>query len=135
MISPNKLKEVQKIALAAVAEMTDGELKTKAFEVFLQHLLNLESATTSQKDLRVTEKVLSSKKKSSRQPGTVKSRILLLKDEKYFEVPRIISDVRKELTAHGWIHPNTALSGALQSLVRERELRRIKDKIWKYVNP
>lgn len=134
MLSPDKLKEIQKKALSAVADMPDGELKTKAFEVFLQHLLSAEASTAEPKSV-APEKTSERSKKSSRQPGTIKSRILLLKDEKFFEVPRTIRDVRQELRAHGWIHPNTALSGALQSLVRERHLRRLKDKIWKYVNP
>jgi len=134
MLSEDKLKEIQKRALAAVADMPDGELKTKAFEVFLQHLLSFESSTIQLKPARI-EKVTATAKKSSRQAGTVKSRILLLKDEKFFEVPRTIRNVRDELRAHGWIHPNTALSGPLQGLVRERHLRRLKDKVWKYVNP
>jgi len=134
MISQDKLRAIQQKALAAVAEMPDGELKTKAFEVFLQHLLNLESSLIQPKSISI-EKAVEKTKRSSRQPGTIKSRILLLKDEKFFELPRTISDVKNELHAHGWIHPNTALSGALQSLVRERHLRRLKDKVWKYVNP
>jgi len=134
MIAPEKLKDIQKKALAAVADMPDGDLKTKAFEVFLQHLLSSECSITQAKST-TPEKMLEKAKKSSREPGTVKSRILLLKDEKFFEVPRTIRDVKSELHAHGWIHPNTALSGALQGLVRERHLRRIKDRIWKYVNP
>lgn len=134
MISPEKLKEIQQKALAAVADMPEGDLKTKAFEIFLQHLLSSDSSIVQAKSI-TPEKVLEKSKKSSRQPGTVKSRILLLKDEKYFEVPRTIRDVKDELHTHGWIHPNTALSGALQGLVRERQLRRIKDKLWKYVNP
>ena len=134
MTSPDKLKDIQKKALAAVADMPEGELKTKAFEVFLNHLLVAETQPSQQKS-HSSEKSADKKMKSSREPGTVKSRILLLKDEKYFEVPRMINDVKVELHAHGWIHPNTALSGALQGLVRKRELRRIKDKTWKYVNP
>jgi hypothetical protein len=134
MISPEKLKEIQRKALEAVADMPEGDLKTKAFEVFLQHLLASETSVVAPK-VSSPEKMSDKRKKSSRQPGTIKSRILLLKDEKFFEVPRTMSEVKDELQAHGWIHPNTALSGALQSLVRERHLRRLKDKVWKYVNP
>lgn len=134
MVSQEKLKDIQKKALAAVADMPEGDLKTKAFEVFLQHLLSSETSI-SQSKTSPPDKNIEKAKKSSRQPGTVKSRILLLKDEKFFETPKTMGDVKDELHAHGWIHPNTALSGALQGLVRERHLRRIKEKVWKYVNP
>lgn len=43
MTNPDKLKELRKKAQEAVADMPDGELKTKAFEIFLQHLLASES--------------------------------------------------------------------------------------------
>jgi len=135
----NQLKELRKKAEDAVAEMPDGDLKTKAFEVILQHLL---STRTSVAQLEPQEKRASEKKEmlSSRKRGTNKSRILLLKDEGFFTVPRSLAQVKDELTAHGWIHPRTSLSGPLQELVQERHLRRIKDqagkkKIWRYVNP
>ena len=139
MLTTEKLKEIRKRAQEAVADMKDGELKTKALEVFLQHLIAAESPsqpTTSISPSRTPSHI----SKSSKKPGSTKSRILLLKDEGFFAVPRSISEVRYELQTHGWIQPMTALSGPLQGLVRERELRRIKDqgtkkKVWKYVNP
>lgn len=134
MTTTDKLKELQRKALEAVSDMPEGELKTRAFEIFLKHLLDAQSPQPSHKPA-TSEKAIEKPTKSSRQPGTVKSRILLLKDEKFFEVPKTIKDVKDELRAHGWIHPTTALSGPLQSLVRNRYLRRVKEKIWKYVNP
>jgi len=100
MITPEKLKDIQRKALAAVADMPEGDLKTMAFEVFLQHLLTSESSITLAKST-TPGKILDKAKKSSRAPGTVKSRILLLKDEKFFEVPRTIRDVKDELHVHG----------------------------------
>jgi hypothetical protein len=135
MLTPDKLKEIQKKAREAVSDMPEGELKTKAFEVFLQHLLAYEVHPPVSRQFHTTQKTKLEQRKTSREPGTVKSRILLLKDEGFFQVPRTIADVKNELHAHGWIHPNTALSGPLQGLVRERHLRRVKDKVWKYVNP
>jgi len=135
MLTPDKLKEIQKKAREAVSDMPEGELKTKAFEVFLQHLLAYEAQSPVSRQFPTTQKTKLEQRKMSREPGTVKSRILLLKDEGFFQVPRTITDVKNELQAHGWIHPNTALSGRLQGLVRERHLRRVKDKVWKYVNP
>jgi len=134
MLTPEKMKEIRKKALAAVADMPDGELKTKAFEIFLQRLLDLETSSVVDRS-KISARQIGKVEKRKRQPGTVKSRILLLKDEGFFDMPKSISEVRDELRAHGWIHPTTALSGPLQGLVRERLLRRIKDRIWKYVNP
>jgi hypothetical protein len=139
MTNPDKLKELRKKAQEAVADMPDGELKTKAFEIFLQHLLASESprpATVAPSPGRFHSK----ESKQSKKRGSTKSRILLLRDEGFFAVPRTISEVKNELQAHGWIHPMTSLSGPLQGLVRDRELRRVKDsgekkKVWKYVNP
>jgi hypothetical protein len=138
MQTADQLKELRKKAEEAVAEMPDGELKTKAFEVILQHLLSTRIIPSQPQppEKRQPKKELT----SSQKPGSRKSRMLLLKDEGFFTVPRSLAEVKDELSAHGWIHPQTALSGPLQDLVQERRLRRIKDqagkkKVWKYVNP
>ena len=134
MLTPEKMKEIREKALAAVADMSDGELKTKAFEIFLQRLLDLEAAKFTEK-VTITQKQTEKQERKKPKATTVKSRILLLKDENFFDKPRPLKDVREELKVHGWIHSSTAMSGPLQSLVRERHLRRIKEKVWKYVNP
>ncbi len=139
MDSSNYLADLRKKAEEAVADMPEGDLKTKAFEVILQHLLTTRAAPpyapATPKHGTSTKKV-----ESSRIPGTVKSRVLLLKDEGFFSSPRTLAEVEHELKAHGWVHPQTALSGPLRELVPERHLRRIMDsagkkKVWKYVNP
>jgi hypothetical protein len=139
MQSVDQLKELRKKAEDAVSEMVDGDLKTKAFEVILQHLLSTRGASIQSESY---EKRPGEKKdaKASRSVSGAKSRIMLLKDEGFFTVPRSLGEVRNELSAHGWIHARTSLSGPLQGLVQERRLRRIKEqtakqKIWKYVNP
>jgi hypothetical protein len=138
MDSPDKLIEARKQAEAAVAEMADGDLKVKAFEVILVHVLASTASTPPASE--VAKPTTASKPSSSRVPGTAKSRILLLKDEGFFSRARSMADINHELKAHGWIHPNTALSGPLQGLVQERRLRRLKGKsgkktVWTYVNP
>jgi hypothetical protein len=133
MLTSEKMREIRKKALAAVADMPDGELKTKAFEIFLQKLLDHETSS-------VTEHIMKRPKENEKHERkkikaiTVKSRILLLKDENFFTIPRTLKDVREELKAHGWIHSSHVLSKPLLGLVRERHLRRIKEKVWKYVN-
>lgn len=137
MDTSEQLKELRKKAEEAVGEMPDGDLKTKAFEVILQHLL---STRTVPLQPEPSDKRLYGKKELAPSESTAKSKILLLKDEGFFTVPRSLAQIKDELSAHGWIHPQTALSGPLQRLVRERRLRRIKDqagkkKVWKYVTP
>jgi hypothetical protein len=66
-------------------------------------------------------------------------RVLSLKTDGFFKSQQTLSAVRDELRRRGWHYPVTSLSGPLQLLVRQRELRReqIKDgnkKIWKYSN-
>ena len=137
METTDKLVELRKQAEQAVAGMAEGDLKVKAFEVILQHLLS--SRTVSHATAGAKEPP-SKRANGARVPGTAKSRILLLKDEGFFAQSRTLTNVSNELKAHGWIHPQTALSGPLQSLVQERRLRRLKGKagkkqVWTYVNP
>jgi hypothetical protein len=139
MTSSEKLRAIRVKAEEAVADMPDGELKIKAFEVILQQLLTSEMQS-KQVDSTISKQQASAKSKTSDRPGSTKSRILLLKDEGFFAVPRAMKEIKTELQAHGWILPMTSLSGPLQTLVQDRLLRRIreqgpKQKIWKYVNP
>jgi hypothetical protein len=71
--------------------------------------------------------------------STLPGRILSLKNDGFFKSQQALGAVRDELRKRGWHYPTTSLSGPLQLLVRQRELRReqIKDgkkKIWKYSN-
>ena len=140
MLTTEQLKSIRQKALDAVADMGEGELKVKAFEVVLQHLLTLESRDTTNSGLVYSKASKPQSKISKKPPGSTKSRILLLRDEGFYAVPRSITEIKQELQAHGWMHSMTSLSGPLQSLVRTRELRRLKEqgkkmKVWKYVNP
>jgi hypothetical protein len=56
--------------------------------------------------------------------------------EDFFKDKRGLSDVRIKLEERAHVYPNTSLSPVLFRMVRERELRRIKEeRKWKYVNP
>ncbi|MBI3849553.1 MAG: hypothetical protein HY298_04580 [Verrucomicrobia bacterium] len=135
-----KLIEMRKLAEKSVAEMPDGELKLKAFEVILSHLLAPREPTPTQ-DAPVSPKV--SRKKEAEadvDDETAAGRILVLKDEGFFKSPKSSGQIRDELQAHGWHYPATSLSGELISLVQRRKLRRQKDKVgnkklWVYTNP
>lgn len=116
-----KLVELRRQAEKAVADMPDGELKVKAFEVMLAHLMGgLEVAPG-----RLTE-TQNEPKAKARKEGTparsIGGRILVLQDEGFFKNQKTIGEVREELRAHGWHYPLTTLSGRLQALVQQRKL-------------
>jgi len=57
-------------------------------------------------------------------------------DEGYFKTKREIGAVRDKLEERAHIYPVTSISGPLYRLVKNKELRRIKeDGTWRYVNP
>lgn len=136
----NYLAEVRKQAEEAVHDMPDGDLKLKAFETILSHLLSSESNTASRPPERralVTE----AKSGSTKVPRSLSERVVSLKGNDFFAAQRSIADIRQELKKHGWHYPVTSLSGTLQSLVQQRILRReqVADgrgrKAWRYSNP
>jgi hypothetical protein len=133
--------EFRKQAEKAVAEMPDGELKVKAFEVILNHLLEGARPPTTEDMKRKARSSRDVKTSDQASPAqSIAGRILVLRDEGFFKNLKTIAEVREELSAHGWHYPLTALSGRLQALVQHRNLRRQratqgKKKIWKYSNP
>jgi hypothetical protein len=134
-----KLIELRKQAEKAVAEMPDGGLKLKAFEVILTHLLTGPSESAEVEP----EKEKGTKTKAAKRTApasTATGRILFLKDDGFFKTPKSIGEIRDELKANGWHYNVTGLSGPLQTLVQKRKLRRQRAKqgnrqIYKYTNP
>lgn len=133
-----KLIELRKEAEKAVAEMSDGALKVKAFEVILNHLIMAQS-----KDLTDRERATRRDAVEPEIAATTESaagRILVLRDENFFKSQKSIGEIREELETHGWHYPATTLSGTLIELVQNRKLRRQKvkegnKKVYKYTNP
>jgi hypothetical protein len=136
------LVEIRQQAEQSVADMRDGELKVKAFEVLLSHLLRSHDTESNEANGNAGVN-LHPKKQATKRAGAAGSkteRILSLKNEDFFKEQRTIREVREELGSRGWHYPLTALSGPLQELVQRRELRRQKlpdgnKKLWKYSNP
>jgi len=132
------LVQLRRQAEKAVEDMPDGSLKVKAFEVILSSLLGGSAQVESTKSEAPISRVKTEKRDAPTK--TLSGRILVLKDEGFFKTQQSIGKVREELKAHGWHYPVTTLSGALQNLVRSRQLRREraaegKKKLWKYSNP
>ena len=140
-MNAKKLIDLRKQAEKAVAEMADGELKVKAFEVILDHLLG--SRQGAQGPPPRDDAPAPPKPKGAKESASAKSitgRILVLRDEGFFKTQKTIGEVREELRAHGWHYPLTTLSGRLQAMVQQRKLRRERakqanKKVWKYSNP
>lgn len=121
------LVKARKEAEKVVAEMPDGDLKLKAFEVILGKLL--EDGNLGRKD------PAAGGSKSRHEPRNIKNgliaksapaRILVLRNDGFFKNQRSIAEILEELARHGWHYPRTSLSGPLQKLTQQRELRRVK---------
>nr|WP_276977399.1 hypothetical protein [Ferrimicrobium acidiphilum] len=77
----------------------------------------------------------SAPRRRSAQPGTVSGYVVELKEDGVFKQARGLSEVRAALTQEGHVVPLTTLSGVMLNLVKQRHLRRVKEKgVWKYTN-
>lgn len=135
-----RLIEMRRAAEKAVKDMSDGDLKVKAFEVVLAHLLGGTQPPSGTSTPKTEEDKPAKRRAAAQDKTTIGGRILVLKNEGFFKAQKTIGQVREELRAHGWHYPLTTLSGRMQALVRQRELRRERAKegqknIWKYSNP
>jgi len=117
----------------AVKSVKDPELRRVAFEKILAHLLEdaegLVASGSTMKTKPVPSKARRSGGPSNRAPSPKsgpKARVEDLVNEGYFRKQRTIADVKTELANRGHHIPLTSLSGPLQSLTRERRLRRQK---------
>jgi hypothetical protein len=84
-----ELVEIRKQAEQAVAEMPEGELKVKAFEVIFNHLLGTERET-GRKAPSVEEGPPQPPLKATTSSRSASGRILVLRDEGFFATPKTI---------------------------------------------
>jgi hypothetical protein len=118
----------RKQAEETVADMAEGPLKTKAFEVILHKLLEKETLGASRANIRELESASADPitgGQDQKVPDSCPDRIVCLREEGFFNTRKTLSEIRNELQMHGWIYPVTSLSGPLQRLVQRRELRRM----------
>ncbi|MGB6876601.1 MAG: hypothetical protein WBD87_11250 [Candidatus Acidiferrales bacterium] len=131
----NELIELRKQAEQAVQDMKDGDLKVKAFETILAHLLAGNSAEPSPASPgKPAPQRKQAETSLAKPPKSAVERILSLKVDGFFASQRSIAEIRQELKKNGWHYPVTSLSGPLQTLVTKRVLRRENVKGWKYSN-
>ncbi len=117
----NELTGAVAEAESAVASVKDPELRRAAFEKVLAHLLETQSAPL--KKARSSTAQGRSKGKGKAGP---KGHIEELIDENFFKKPRSLAEVKAELANRGHHIPRTSLSGPLQTLCKEKKLRRQK---------
>lgn len=124
----------RKRAEAAVADMSDGALKVKAFEVILGSLLAGEPRAAAAGRAVRTEEALQPPRSS------LGERVARLAEEGFFAEPKSLSEIQAKLAEHGWHYPQTNLSTPLIRLVRQRRLKRLQlaagnKRVWKYALP
>jgi alkanesulfonate monooxygenase SsuD/methylene tetrahydromethanopterin reductase-like flavin-dependent oxidoreductase (luciferase family) len=138
-MNQKSIVEARKKAESAVEGMADPSLKLKAFEQIFAKLLD--GADPSERP------PIAGRRRSGRarttavasRPETLTGRLLALRDDGFFGSQRTLSDIREELGSRGFHYPLTTLSGVMQKLVRNRELRRERVKsgakrTYKYAN-
>lgn len=140
------LIEARRRAEESVQGMPEGDLKTKAFEVILSHLLSGGSTRAggaperASRSRRRRQSGRSRESAAEREPIFATDRILALREEGFFQDGRGMREIKDELQAHGWMYKLNAISGPLMKLVRQRHLRRAafsdgSKKVFKYFNP
>jgi hypothetical protein len=83
---------------------------------------------------RARQPSLQSPRTKKRLPSATDA-ILELKEERFFDKPKALADIKDKLASQGMIYPLTSLSGVVLLLVRRRQLGRVKeDGRWSYVS-
>lgn len=136
-MNPKKLVEVRQAAEKAVSDMPDGELKVKAFEVILGHMMEEQYIPAKPARHAARAEAASGIAKEKDNTKSSVGRILVLREEGFFNNPKSIAEVCDELASNGWHYPQSSLSGPLMTLVQRRELRRKSGKkgnkkVWLY---
>lgn len=134
-------KELVAEAEKAVAGVKDPELRRAAFEKVLDQLLahtvSEHKATAKEVERRPTAPSRRAEMSAKRGPRAYIEELI---HEGYFKRPQTLSQVKAELANRGHHMPRTSLSGPLQKLCQEKQLRRQKSKgndnktIYRYSN-
>lgn len=126
--APN-YSELVELAERAVQGLKDPELKRIAFQKVLEELLgsgsSVPQSSTGPAGKRRSEKKAVSKNapRPKAQAGPM-NHVRELVEDGFFKKPKAISDVKVELENRGHHIPLTSLSGPMQKLCKQRQLRR-----------
>jgi hypothetical protein len=121
MAKARNYSELVEQAEKAVQSVKDPELKGIAFQKVLEELLAGGTGSERVQERRTSSRS-GSKRKSAR--GGTSTYLRELVAEGFFKKPKGITDVKVELENRGHHIPLTSLSGPLQTLCKERKLRR-----------
>ncbi len=102
------LVAVRKQAEEAVADMPEGALKVKAFEVILASLLPGSSSSLS--DSSEQKELHTKRPAAARRTSSLADRIGSLAEEGFFREPRGLAEIQAKLAEHGWHYPQQNLS-------------------------
>ena len=115
----------------ATKAIKDPELRRVAFERVLDDLLSgggTAAAPTGRRAAKRSGERSSRRAVRSKKTSGPKGYIRELKDDGFFKKPKTIAEVKAELANRGHHIALTSLSGPLQSLCKDRVLRRHKGK-------
>ena len=121
--TPNYPELVEQ-AEKAVQGVKDPNLKSIAFQKVLEELLS-GGAPATRRTSKPAKKATGNKPASGRSPrGGPKAYVREMIAEDFFAEPKTITEVKVELENRGHHIPMTSLSGPLQDLCKDKELRR-----------
>jgi hypothetical protein len=118
--------ELVKQAESAVSSVKDPELRRAAFEKILDDLLSNGSGESPRTIPSDSKKRKTAKTRPSSVQRGPRTYICEMKGEGFFSKPKTISEIKAELANRGHHIPLTSLSGPLQRLCQDKELRRHK---------
>ncbi len=102
----------------------------------ISNILKLYQTPTTLTQPQKEHKPKPSKPRSRKSNHGPKQYLMEIKDEGFFDKKRTLNDIQKKLEENGHILPQTHLGTPLRRLVKQKELRRIKeDGNWNYVKP
>jgi membrane protein involved in colicin uptake len=135
MTDPSKYQELVAKAEGAVQAVKDPELRRVAFEKVLDDLLGRTGSGAAGDAKGAARKAPVARpatgRKAPRPAGGPKGYVKEMIEDGFFKKPNTIAQVKAELENRGHHIPFTSLSGPLQSLCQERELRRQKTRVGK----
>jgi len=115
--------------------MTDLNEIKKILQEHTKILKNIEKTIQSTGQPGKIKEDRKRKNRSSKVSSGLKGSILELKKESFFKTPKELKEIRASLEAKAAFYPRTSYPRQLLDLIKEKELRRLKEKNkWKYVN-
>ncbi|SRR5258706_1249237 len=132
MVTAEELKNIRKLAEDSVADMPEGELKVKAFEVILEHLLASGGSPSITEDPKKKLKPKTNRKNSNQNHPTetkivrsLPDHIMDLRDnKKFFGEPRTADEVHQELMSSNYHCERDRVYMALLRIAKRKELRK-----------